>query len=105
MKVILKTPIYGYGGENKTSVRMHADVGDELSVILRNKTHFICDSLYYPGLAIAVFPSQCEELRIEREIQKRDDSDIEKYYHVYESKNKRDIDDPFCTAFESDYDE
>ena len=85
MQVILSKDVYGFIGNN--SSRVHAYSGDKLDVILCNETHFICDSLVYPDTAIAVFPSQCEEMLIEKK--KEDEHEFEKYYHVYDNPINR----------------
>ena len=85
MQVILSKDVYGFIGNN--SSRIHAHSGDKLDVILRNKTHFICDSLVHPNTAIVVFPSQCQEILIEKNIE--DEHAFEKYYHVYDNPINR----------------
>lgn len=84
MQVILSKPVVGLykddSGEYQS--RRHADEGDLLTVILHNKTHFICDSMYFPETPIAVFPSQCADIITEKE--KTEDFAEEKYYNVYE---------------------
>lgn len=102
MQVILSKPIVGYRRESEDLVqdwskpRTHADVGDTLDVIIRNKTHFICDSKYYPNEDIIVYPKQCAEILIEKE--HIDESEEERYYGTYEEPIKtqltNDIFDP-----------
>jgi hypothetical protein len=63
MKLVLKKAVIGnIQGKNET--RLHANAGDVLFILLRNPTHYICDSLYYPNEHVIVFKSQ-----IEREIE------------------------------------
>jgi len=81
MQVILSKDIIGIKRDSCEPI-LHAKEGDILDVILRNKTHFICDSLYFPNTAIVVFPSQCEEVLTEKDIE--DEFAPEKYYNVYE---------------------
>lgn len=102
MKVHLKTPIYGYEHGCTVPHRKLADAGDTLDVILNNKSHFICNS---NGITIVVFPSQCEEIVMEQELKAEDKFEFEKYYHVYEEPCNKNLDDPFHTAFENNYDE
>ena len=101
MKVKLNQSIIGQCNNEEQSTRLHADEKDVLPVIFQNPTHFICESKYYPGLHIPVFHSQVENVIREKDVY-TDEYDIEKYYHVYEDKSKHDLDDPFCTAFESE---
>jgi len=101
MKVKVKQSIFGNCSSGEHPMRLHADEGDSLKVIFQNPTHFICESKYYEGLEVVVFPSQVAEVIREKDIY-TDEYDIEKYYHVYEDKNKTNLDDPFCTAFESE---
>lgn len=99
MQVILSKNIIGYSQESGEA-RLHASKGDLLDVILRNKTHFICDSINYPETWIVVFPSQCAEILTEED--KEDEFSPEKYYNIYEEpyteevKNKlnNDLSDP-----------
>lgn len=112
MKVCVKVPITGYVRDpisftvDQLVPRIHADVGDTLTVILNNNSHYICDSMYFPGTHIAVFPSQCSQIIKEAALkpQEEEEHDIEKYYNVYEKpiKKQESLDDPFYTAFESE---
>lgn len=103
MKIRLNKPIIGYqkNGDEVTE-RIHAEKEDVLSVVLNNKTHFVCDSVKYPGTSIVVFPSQCSEVIQEIELENEDPHADEKYYHIYEGYTKPIVDDPFYTAFESE---
>jgi hypothetical protein len=96
MQVILSKPILGFykNDDGIYTSRKHAEEGDTLDVIIKNKTHFICDSLVFPETAVAVFPSQCSEIIIEKE--KIDEHSEERYYNVYEEPIilKNDIFDP-----------
>jgi hypothetical protein len=100
MQVILSKPVIGFykDDEGNSKSRMHAEEGDTLDVILRNETHFICDSLFYSDTAIAVFPSQCTEVVVKEEPQ--DEYAEERYYHVY-SKPEKQI-KPSYDLFDSD---
>ena len=104
MKVRINKQIIGYTREGKyTYPRQHAVEDDVLDVILRNETHFVCDSLRYPGTPLIVFPSQCFEIISEEEELIREDEKnrrLEKYYNVYQTIDKPDIDDPFYNAFQ-----
>jgi hypothetical protein len=63
MKLVLKKAVIGIvQGKNET--RLHALAGDVLFILLRNPTHYICDSLRYPNEHVIVFKNQ-----IEREIE------------------------------------
>lgn len=95
MKVWLKQPIVGIAG---TKTRVHANANSVLSVILHNHTHYICDSVNYPGTHVVVFPSQCHEV-IRETLVERDDIEIDKYYGVYEPKSIPEIenDSPYST--------
>jgi len=87
MKLLLNENIYGIEGydDSRNPVRrLHADRGDILPVILRNPTHFICDSKYYSGNHIIVFPSQVSEVLKEPLTVQDDYYDIEKYHNTYE---------------------
>ena len=88
MQVILSKPVIGHYKDDNGDIisRTHASSGDILDVILKNETHFICDSLYFSRTPIAVFPSQCEEILIEEE--KEDEYKYEKYYNVYSKPEK-----------------
>jgi hypothetical protein len=102
MKIRLNKPIIGYRkvSENQTDIRVHAEEGDVLPVILHNPTHFICDSVKYPNQVIAVFNSQCEIVERAKELVLEDPHEVEKYYHVYEEPTDPNLYDPFYTAFE-----
>jgi hypothetical protein len=103
MRILLEKPIQGFRREFNETVqdwsrpRLHADAGDALKVILQNTnpTHYICDSKYYPGEYIYVFPSQCSVIP---EVDTVDDHEIEKYYQVYEEFDPNSQDDPFYRA-------
>jgi hypothetical protein len=102
MKVLLKDSIIGYRKESKDnpqewdSPKIHALPGDLLPVILKNETHFICDSKVYPGEAIIVFPSQCEEIIAEVDTEKQLP---EEDYLVNDLNN---LNDSLYTELESD---
>ena len=92
MQVILSKDIYGIA---EGMLRMHAAKGEILNVILRNKTHYICDSVFYPDTTIAVFHSQCADVLFDRE--EEDEHAPEKYYNTYvepEEPLRNDIFDP-----------
>lgn len=84
MKVWLKKPIVGYRREFDNTIqawdkpRIHAEAGAVLPVILHNikPTHYICDSVNYPGEHILVFPNQVAEILHEvdrKEVVEEDD--------------------------------
>ena len=92
MQVILSKDIYGIA---EGMLRIHAAKGEILNVILRNKTHYICDSSVYPDTAIVVFPSQCSDVVYGKE--EEDEQAPEKYYNTYvepEEPLRNDIFDP-----------
>jgi hypothetical protein len=108
MKVWLKKSIYGisqWDDKGSPSVRcLHASAGDILPVILNNSSHFICDSVKYPGKHIVVFPSQVSEI-IHETIPTDDDSSIDKYYNIYdEPKSKIELENdlPYSTLQSDD---
>ena len=78
MQVILSKDIYGLADG---MLRMHAEKGDTLRVILHNRSHYICDSSIYPDIPIAVFPSQCTDVLFDKE--EIDEQAPEKYYNTY----------------------
>jgi hypothetical protein len=100
VKIRLNKPVVGRVGGDEDRCRVHADAGDVLTVIFRNPTHFVCDSLRYPDQEIIVFNSQCEIIEKTKEIVVEDPDLFEKYYHVYEEYVNPNLDDPFHTAFE-----
>ena len=92
MQVILSKDIYGIADG---MLRKHASQGDLLDVILRNKTHYICDSVFYPDSTIVVFNSQCADVLFDRE--EEDEQAPERYYNTYEEPEEivsNDIFDP-----------
>lgn len=107
MQIILSKPIIGYRREFGDTVQnwlvpqTHADAGDVLDIILRNKTYFICDSKYYPGTDIIVLKSQCEEILTDN--QKIDDSEDEKFYGIYEEPDEIQLKDDIFDPDELEY--
>lgn len=70
MKVMLNKPIVSSMRDGaKAYSRTHADTGDVLQVIFRNKTHYICESLRYPHEQIVVFNSQVDATIDEPDVQ------------------------------------
>ena len=100
MKIRLNKSIVGYADGDVDRCRVHADIGDILTVIFNNPTHFVCDSIRYPNQEIIVFHNQCEIVETTKEIKIEDPDKLEKFYHVYEENVNPDLDDPFYTAFE-----
>ena len=106
MQVILSKPITGYRRESWDieqywyRPKTHADAGDTLDVILRNKTHFICDSKYYPGTDIVVFPKQCAEVLTNRQSIEDDD---DKFYGVHEEPDEIQLKDDIFDPDELEY--
>jgi hypothetical protein len=86
MKVWLSKPIIGYKSTtvyntwNTPTKRVHAEAGEVLPVILHNPTHYICDSVNYPGNHIIVFPSQVAEVIYETN--PTDNDNTEEYYNL-----------------------
>lgn len=110
MKVRLSKPIVGYKSEPIFDTfitpiqRIHANSGDILPVILHNPTHYICDSVCYPGKHIVIFPSQVAEVITEVTPVSTDDS-IEEYYNVQnEPKSVIDLENdlPYSTLQSDD---
>lgn len=87
MKLLLSKNVYGRS-TNK-GVRLHAEAGDVVPVLLLKGSNFICDSIKYPGEHIIIFKSQVEEIieETEKENEKvinEDNNYTENYYEELE---------------------